>query len=433
MKQVATIIKQLQNTSGTNDKINILKANKDNELLQKVLYYTYNPYLKYGIAETKYKPTKTTQFHVAPNTIFELLDTLATSNINDLLRGVATQFIEQEENEAIKEVYKAMLFKDLKIGVNATTINKVWSGLIPTFDVMLAESLTKQKDGYLDGRKFGVTLKLDGFRCVYMPKERKFYTRQGQVYEGIDHLIEECELISQGKYVLDGELIHRNYDNLQSDELYRLTTSVARKKGNTPDKKHLEFHVFDILPYDEFVTGASKDTYEERMRLLFKQTHMTQGLDFVQRVTMLYMGDNQAMIYKLLDEVVSDGYEGLMVSLLDGVYQCKRSKNLLKVKQFHDCDVLVKDVIEGTGKHKGKLGAITIMFEHEGEYHTCDCGSGFSDSERTLYWENPSLLIDKIVTLKYFEVSKNKSGGYGLRFPTWTGRIRNDKNEISMH
>ena len=39
MKQVATIIKQLQNTSGTNDKINIVKANADNEILKKVLYY----------------------------------------------------------------------------------------------------------------------------------------------------------------------------------------------------------------------------------------------------------------------------------------------------------------------------------------------------------------------------------------------------------
>ena len=38
MKQVATIIKQLQNTGGTNDKIAIVKANADNEILKKVLY-----------------------------------------------------------------------------------------------------------------------------------------------------------------------------------------------------------------------------------------------------------------------------------------------------------------------------------------------------------------------------------------------------------
>ncbi len=57
MKQVAEIIKKLQNTSGTNDKIAILKANIDNELLKKVLYYTYNPYMKYGLSyKTQVEP-----------------------------------------------------------------------------------------------------------------------------------------------------------------------------------------------------------------------------------------------------------------------------------------------------------------------------------------------------------------------------------------
>ena len=36
MKEVIKIIEQLQNTSGTNDKIQILKDNKDNETFKKV-------------------------------------------------------------------------------------------------------------------------------------------------------------------------------------------------------------------------------------------------------------------------------------------------------------------------------------------------------------------------------------------------------------
>lgn len=430
MKTIAQIIKQLQNTSGTNDKIDILKANKDNKLLQEVLFCTYNPYLKYGITEqvfTSYQGGK-----LRSGSIFNMLNELANSNINDQLRKDVVAYVNAQD-EDVRDLIKGILVKDLKINIAEKGINKVWKDLIPTFDVMLAESLTKQKDNYLDGRKFAITLKLDGFRCVYLPKEKKFYTRQGVVYEGIDHLIEECDKISQGIYVLDGELIHRNYDGLTSDKLYNLTTSVARKKGNTKEKQHLEFHIFDILPEQEFNKGASVDCYEDRMALLGRQFDNAQGMDFVKRVEWLYVGDNQAIIPTLLDDVVADGHEGLMVSLLDGQYQCKRSKNLLKVKQFHDCDVLVMDVIEGTGKNKGKLGAITIKFEHEGEYHTCDCGSGFSDVERELFWNDPSLLIGKIVTLKYFEVSKNKGGGFGLRFPTWSGRIREDKTEISMY
>ncbi|HET7733344.1 MAG TPA: hypothetical protein VFK73_05835, partial [Paludibacter sp.] len=87
----------------------------------------------------------------------------------------------------------------------------------------------------------------------------------------------------------------------------------------------------------------------------------------------------------------------------------------------------------GTGANEDKLGAIEIRFIHNDKYYECNCGSGFSQDERVKYWNNPELLIDKIVTIRYFGVSKNDGGTYGLRFPTWTGRIRDDKSEISMY
>ena len=36
-----------------------------------------------------------------------------------------------------------------------------------------------------------------------------------------------------------------------------------------------------------------------------------------------------------------------------------------------------------------------------------------------------------IVQIKYFEESKDKEGNLSLRFPIFTGRIRDDKNEVS--
>ena len=140
------------------------------------------------------------------------------------------------------------------------------------------------------------------------------------------------------------------------------------------------------------------------------------------------------MIIKLLDEAVNNDEEGVMVNLADAVYECKRTTNILKAKKFKDCDVRVLDIIEGTGKNIGKLGAITIQFEVDGKLYTCDCGSGFNDYERLLYWNNKELLLNKIVTIGYFEISQNsKTKEYGLRFPTWKNIIRNDKDEISMY
>ena len=49
LRTVNKIIEQLRATNSTNDKISILFANKDHILLSKVLYYTYDSRLKYGI------------------------------------------------------------------------------------------------------------------------------------------------------------------------------------------------------------------------------------------------------------------------------------------------------------------------------------------------------------------------------------------------
>ena len=156
------------------------------------------------------------------------------------------------------------------------------------------------------------------------------------------------------------------------------------------------------------------------------------GSEWVTEVESLYIGNDEGMIYKLLDEARASNQEGVMLNIANAPYECKRSKNILKVKVMQTGDMRVLNVIEGTGNNKGKLGSITVQFEHEGELHTCDCGSGFLKDERSLYWENPSLILGKIVEIQYFEISKNKQGGVGLRFPVFK-TIRNDKDEISMH
>ena len=97
MRTVIELIKQLQGMSGTNSKLKLLKDNSNNELFKKVLYYTYNPYLKYGLSEEvldklmKYDDEFIVPLHVNNDvdSIFKLLDKLATNNINDLLTEVS--------------------------------------------------------------------------------------------------------------------------------------------------------------------------------------------------------------------------------------------------------------------------------------------------------------------------------------------------------
>ena len=55
---------------------------------------------------------------------------------------------------------------------------------------------------------------------------------------------------------------------------------------------------------------------------------------------------------------IINGYEGTMIKDPESYYECKRSTTWLKSKPFIEISLEVKDYEEGTGRNKGKLGAI---------------------------------------------------------------------------
>ena len=217
MKEIIEIINQLRNENSTNGKLKIFKDNKDNELLKKVLEYTYNPFKKYGISEKSINPNNINDITID---IFQLLDILSESNINDSLRATTNSFLGNYSNEE-QELYICMILKDLKIGLNAKSINKIWKDLIPQFNVMLAESYFKQKENYINGREFCLTTKLDGNRLVIIKRNGniEFYTRQGKLMEGLIEIEKDAELL-EDNMVYDGEIIADYIYNLPSDELF---------------------------------------------------------------------------------------------------------------------------------------------------------------------------------------------------------------------
>ena len=386
MKEVISIIQKLENTSSTNDKIQILKNNKDSEVLKSVLYYTYNPFMKYGISEKVLNPipSETSTYF----DIFELLDVLHKSNINDNLRYEVNNFLGNFINQPEFELYQRMILKDLKINLGAKSINKIWKNLIPQFNLMLADKYF-EKFKKVEGKEFIITTKLDGMRCVIINNNNNIevYSRQGQLIEGLFEILEEAKSMNINT-VLDGELLLRNDKGLHSKDLYRETMKEARKSGN---KHNLIFNAFDYIPLEDFQKGyCDYPCYhrKDELNLLICENEFK----FIEFVPSLYVGKDMSKIVELLDIEIEKENEGVMVNIADAPYSWKRTSDILKVKKFQDADLKVLDIIEGTGKNKGKLGAITIQFEHEDKLYTCDCGSGFSDVERALYYNNKELL-----------------------------------------
>ena len=454
MKKVAKVLEMVRKTSSTKEKQSILQYESTQEhggTLRNVLYYTYNPFMMFGLTDKTLQvtspiqpitPQMMTYVKIKEEDVFLLLENLANNNINDSLRAEAKRLLMCIEDIETRQMVRGILVKDLKLGVNVTTLNKVFGkGFIPKFDVQLAESYSKQKPGSLREKEVCITEKLDGFRIVYNPLQEKFFTRKGQEYEGLEHLIPElndlCVAISEDSLlhgedvVIDGELVHEPVEGLNSQEVYALTSSAARKKGRHRDKLKLQFHVFDFVPVNEFMSGLTTLRYKARRNIMDKVFNsIGADLKHVRPVTVFYMGKfDEEILMSSLRMVESWGGEGLMINLMEGTYECKRTKKLLKVKTFKDADVLVTNVVEGTGKNLGKLGSIVVKYLYNGQEMYCDCGSGFNDIERDYFWEHPEELIGQVVELQYFEITQNaKTGEYGLRFPVWKGRIRKDKS-----
>lgn len=137
MEEVIKIFKELQESSGKRLQ-EILEENKGNELLKKVLWFVYNPYIVTGLSSKKINKIVNKQIKYAPaETIEEVFEYLQEHNTGtDIDIAYVLEFIQGKPDQ---EIYSQIFTKELKLGITSKTINKVFPNLIPEFNVMLAE------------------------------------------------------------------------------------------------------------------------------------------------------------------------------------------------------------------------------------------------------------------------------------------------------
>ena len=420
IQEIKKIIKDLQNTTGTNDKINILKDNSDNILLKKVLEYTYNPYKKYGVSEKVLNTVSSDR--TSSKDIFELLDILASNNINNSLREGIGAF--KNANIDNWDLYEKMILKDLRCNISSKTINKVWKDLIPTSETgidvkcMLASKFDFEKPPI--GKMF-ITEKLDGIRVWSIIDEVgnvELYTRQGKLIEGCKHIEMEISSLGLTNIIFDGELLATNCDY---ENVYKETIKRAKNKNEV--KNGLAFHIFDIITMEEYKDKTGVKRYSERRNVL----NTILENEFVKIVPVLYEGNDVNEVLSILDKYRENGAEGLMCNI-DKVYEFKRSKGCLKLKVMQTCDLEIIGFQEGTGKYKNMLGALIVDFKG----NQVGVGTGLSDEDRKFIWENRYSLLGRVVELRYFEITKDKNGIESLRFPAFVS-IREEGKEVSYN
>lgn len=159
-----------------------------------------------------------------------------------------------------------------------------------------------------------VSLKIDGIRVSIGPEG--VFSRSGKPLYNMDHLVTDVQR--------DAEVFMGSWEATAS------AVRSSKKKVYVPKDA-----LYDLDPLDP--------------RLYM----------------MLISSPSEQWIMKLLDDVTSDGYEGLVL---------RQGDSWLKVKKEETHDVEVTGFVEGKGKHVGRMGLLKTPLGN--------VGTGFKDLER---------------------------------------------------
>ena len=181
---------------------------------------------------------------------------------------------------------------------------------------------------------------------------------------------------------LDGELW---IDRQKFQEL----VGIVRQKKTTGDWKKVRYLIFDAPT----VPGGFED------RLDFARKWFQQHENQYARVLEQEICKSTIHLKNRLKAIEAIGGEGIMLRKPESPYMVGRSFDLLKVKTYEDAEALVIGYLPGSGKHRGRLGALIVKLENGVRFNI---GTGFSDAER----ENPPP-IGSIVTFKYYGFHKS--------------------------
>lgn len=471
LKTFKKFVDKITESNSRTYKEQILTKYKDDEDIKYYLYFLFNPYITTGISDKKLnKKVDVDPFGPADVPVKKVLEWVSTHNTgSDSVISLIQKFRETLE-EDLKEVFNSLITKNLKLGIDSKSINKVITDLIPEFNVQLANKYF-DNPGAVDHEDFAVTTKIDGGRIIAVKENGSvsFYTRAGQKYEGLVDLEKELTEITEDNFVLDGEITLLNPRNLVSKEQYKQTMKITRADG---EKHGVKMLVFDYLSLEEFKSQKCKTSYFERRltKLLnlfgkyWAEKHLDDFSDsstwqnnssyllesiisadssldelvhegykenkirlkecfnFFEILPILYLGHDTTQILKLLESEVSHGEEGIMINMIYHPYQFKRSSSLLKVKKMQDLDLEVVGFEEGTGRNEGRLGAILVKYKN----NIVKVGSGFSDELRKEIWHDQNSWLGRTIVVKYFEETSNQNGGISLRFPVFVD-WRDDK------
>lgn len=417
-QEINNFLTKMNESSSSNNKVDVIKSSGEN--IHKLLRYTYDDMMQFGVSSKNVIKRKDLVSESCDENFYDLLDNLkdrvytgheALSKINKYV----------QLNPESKDVLYKVLDKDLKIRASNKLINKAVPNLIPEFSVALAENFNEKTIKKINfDRQWFVSRKLDGVRCIVIVDEKgqvSSYSRAGKVFNTLKRIEDEIKSLNLKSVVFDGEVC--SYSDNDKDDFQSIMKEIRRKNHII---ENASYNVFDFLTLKEFNEKSSSTYFNTRIYKL-KDTLFNKNLKFVKVLNQQHV-NSLAELNSYVDAFKKDKnrnhWEGLIVRK-DEKYKGKRSRDILKVKTFFDAEYIVQSVIFGPFRYvrdnieveNEMLSAVVI--EHKG--NLVQVGSGFTIEQRQHFYMYPEDIIDKTITVQYFEESQNQNGEFSLRFP----------------
>lgn len=269
-----------------------------------------------------------------------------------------------------------------------------------TFKPMLAVNAKKEKIKY----PCLYSNKLDGIRCIFKDGQMLARSLKPITSETLQKKFEWLkDLSKETNMIYDGEMYSHKMPFTE------ISHYVRKSDAEIPDS--IKFYCFDAVDGDDYSEQfVSRNGYLGNIKhkdvVIVKQTEL----------------QNEKELDEAFKDVLSEGYEGLILRSLDGLYKCGRSSvtegYLLKVKPFLSFDAEIISVVERmenlNESKKNELGrsfkrntkddkkgtGIAAVFKVM--YEGVEGGVTITGDEdfRTEIWENKENYIGKMIEYK---------------------------------
>jgi len=300
------------------------------------------------------------------------------------------------ESKNVGKSNETTAFVQAQKEANAARIDKISRGYcadIAMIDVndkpfkpMLAHTYEPDKVDFKVGAVLGQP-KLDGIRCI--AKKEGLFTRTGKKITSCNHIWRDIREIfdKDPNIVLDGEL----YNHDLKDNFNEITSIVRKQKPTQEDLKKclkIKYYIYDVVQENAV-------TYLERVDLIGSLTTLF-SRDYIQVVTTMPLSSAEEA-ESALAEMIEEGYEGLMIRINEIPYENKRSKSLLKYKEFLTDEFKVVNIEEGEGNWSGHIKTFVCIKEDGTEF-----GAGVRGNQETLKELFESNKKPDWATVRYF-------------------------------